>query len=461
MTTFRGLTRRLSSLKKGTITHRSVAVLVGILVWLYILLLWKMEQVLQHGYQYSVHLLLPPSQQQQQQQQDHDDDDNRQPQKLLQRLQSQLIVEGVLTTTAKNDDSNNNNTSIADQDLFLVFLADLGGQGTGNLISGLLAAHLLGQEYHRIVCVHPMYFKFLRVFEPVQLHIQTKCNEVHDKYSNSDYVSQHLVTLVNFIGAADECDLQNTMSDTTVRVVYMSGNTYPRWPVVPANFFLHHYQPKTVLLEALPYTVQPKVVVHLREPDEQSIDPRAGLDETSLTALGELLPRDHHTFLVTNRVEWYHRFEECCSWNHPPWDTITHSATDQNWGTSAQQASAAAAAVASKKYDQNIRMWIDWYTILMAETVYHTHSDFSISAIHWMNNRQSHSIVGYNTDTKEFETSIEYWWKNGETIPIPQRTLSGTPGILNSELRACQAASQQITQQREQQRQQQQQQEVE
>jgi hypothetical protein len=326
---------------------------------------------------------------------------------------------------------------IPDTDLYISFNANIGGQGTGNIISGLLAAHLLGLEFHRIVCVHPMYDKFLSVFEYVHPEVEAKCAAAYEKYSDT----KHSISLINFVGAADECELQNIMSNTNIPLVTLIANTYPRWPSVPANFFFHHYQPKPVLLEALPYKVHPKTVVHLRQPDNQNEDRRSGLDEDSLTALGNLLPADSSTFLVTNNVIFYERFEQCCNWDHPQWNIIVHSAFELSW-------SAINVTEASRRYDQNIRMWVDWYTILTAKTVYHTHSDFSISAIHWVNNMDSHSIVGYNRNSGQFETTDESWRRDGETIPMSQRTLQGSPGTTH-ELRACQEDTRRETAERE------------
>jgi hypothetical protein len=324
---------------------------------------------------------------------------------------------------------------IADTDLFIIFDADIPGQGTGNLISGLLASHLMGDEFQRIVCVNPTYYStFLDVFESVHPIVQSKCSQILHQITenNATYYQQnpkHMVTIINFLGAADECYLQKFLSDRTKRIVHIVGNTYPRWPTIPDYYFFHHYQPKPVLLNHLPYQYQPKIVVHLRAPDDNEFDPRLGLDDASLNALGNLLPKSYETYLVTNNVDYFDRFTKCCSWSHAQWDLVQHSASDQFWGT-------ITLAQGFDRTQQNLQMWSDWYTILMADTVYHTHSDFSISAIHWMNNHNSHSIRGYNKVTKKFETIMESWWRDGETIPLVQRTVEGTPGTSN-ELRAC------------------------
>ena len=212
------------------------------------------------------------------------------------------------------------------------------------------------------------------------------------------------------------------------------------------------------MLDALPYTIQPTTVVHLRQPDDYS-DFRDGLDTDSLNALGKLLPPNESTFLVTNNVDFYERFTKCCQWSHPQWNVVQHSALDYSWGAGSQNNNFETSsndtdqkrdrALQQQKEKQNVQMWVDWYTLLMADDVYHTHSDFSISTIHWMNKKDhSFSIRGYNVDTQQLETQMESWWVDGETIPIVQRTIQGQPGTTN-ELRACLPETQKETEQRQ------------
>ena len=372
----------------------------------------------------------------------------RNPEMVLRHKQSKLIQKNIIpssTTTIRRTltrkaTRKKNNVVITDQDYFIIFDADIPGQGTGNLISGLLASHLLGDEFHRIVCVNPIYFStFINAFESINILAQTKCPIILRRITehNMTYYQQHpkhMVTVINFLGAADECDLQNIMSDPTKHIIHFIGNTYPRWPTVPDDYFLHYYQPKSILLDHLPYHEQPKIVVHLREPDDVEFDPRLGLDDVSLSALGETLPKSSNTYLVTNHVPYYDRFVQCCSWSHAQWETVQHSAMYELQLLNKDNKEEQQNPDVIRK--QNLQMWSDWYTLLMADTVYHTHSDFSISAIHWMNNHNAHSILGYNTETKQFETQIESWWRDGETIPLVQRTIEGQPGTTN-ELRAC------------------------
>ena len=373
----------------------------------------------------------------------------RHPTNVLRRIQSRLIQKNIIHSIRQTSvDINKSRNRVAntgkkkegitDKDYFIIFDADIPGQGTGNLISGLLASHLLGDEFQRIVCVNPLHYSvFLDSFESINPVVQTKCPGILHRISvnNATYYKQnpkHTVVVVNFLGAADECYLQNFLSDRTKQIIHIVGNTYPRWPPVPDYYFLHHYQPKQELLDQLPYQNQPKMVVHLREPDDVNSDPRLGLDDASLEALGDLLPKSHETYLVTNNVQYFDRFLKCCSWSHAEWASIIHSASGQSWGNLGIDEDFSPETVRK----QNLQMWADWYTLLMADTVYHTHSDFSISAIHWMNNRNSQSIQGYDTTTMKLETTIESWWRDGETIPLVQRTVEGAPYTTN-ELRAC------------------------
>jgi hypothetical protein len=309
---------------------------------------------------------------------------------------------------------------------FVLFQGLLPGQGTGNIISGLLAAHLLGEEFNRTVCVLPTYVDFLEAFEPIGQEAVSECPKILT--FDPPETNFNAITLVNYAGPANECALKDKLaSDETV--LFLICNTYPRWPVVPDGFFLRHYRPRQQLLDALPYSPEtpPTIVVHLREPDDIH-DHRRGLDDASLDALGASLPKGKETYLVTNRVAFYERFAACCGWSHPRWDTIRHSALGIDWGNVANQSGVSV--------NQNLRMWADWYTILMAATVYHTHSDFSISAIHWMNKRNSRSIVGLDASSGKLETTRESYIVDGETIPLSQRTLEANG---TAQLRWCES----------------------
>lgn len=142
----------------------------------------------------------------------------------------------------------------------------------------------------------------------------------------------------------------------------------------------------------LPYDANhpPHTVVHLRVPDDTNGDRRKGLDEASFQALGRLLPSD--TYLVTNRVAYYDYFREKFGWRHPHWSEIFHTALGRSWGGKDVDGSHHFFESPAQRPDTKIdrkqhimENWADWYTILCATMVYHTHSDFSISAVHWQN----------------------------------------------------------------------------
>jgi hypothetical protein len=169
-------------------------------------------------------------------------------------------------------------------------------------------------------------------------------------------------------------------------------------------------------------------VVHLREPDGPS-DYREGLDEESLKVLGETLPAE--TYLVTNRVAWYDYFESNFRWRHPGWNSVRHSALQYlSWGRRSDQEQPG-----NKTASPSLQMWADWYVLVTAEKVYHTRSDFSISAIHWMN-IDSLSLQG--VENGHLKVANESWRVDGETAPLVDRTIDGDG---TSKLRMCRTVS--------------------
>jgi hypothetical protein len=313
-------------------------------------------------------------------------------------------------------------------DKYIIFKPIKKGQGTGNIIAGLLAAHLLALEFNRIVCVSPLYKTFLDAFEPANPVAIEKCPKLLAGDLPTRTYNNYL-RLINYDKAPDECALKDTLA-SDIPVIYIESNTYPRWPAIPDNFFFTHYRAKPELLKALPYKESPTTVVHLREPDGNS-DARKGLDDLSLKALGKMLPRD--TYLVTNRVEWYDKFEKEYGWSHPEWNEVIHSAFPRSWGVRGAEEGASSIVHTDGQETQNLQMLCDWYTILTAKFVYHTHSDFSISAIHWQN-LDSRTIMGWNAATGNLELEEESWRQTGETERLVDRTVDGKE---TSDLRLC------------------------
>jgi hypothetical protein len=171
-----------------------------------------------------------------------------------------------------------------------------------------------------------------------------------------------------------------------------------------SNLLQTHSRPE----EILPWKEPPQVVVHLRAADTWS-DKRRGLDDNTLVKLGEALPVN--TFLVTNKVAWYQFFSERFGWTNPGWGVVRHSAIKNIvWGANPKE---------DKKVPQNLQLWSDWYTILKAKKVWHTHSDFSLSAIHWMN-IDSKTIQGVD-ENGELDLWDESWRRDGETERLIDR----------------------------------------
>lgn len=304
---------------------------------------------------------------------------------------------------------------IYDNPKYIMFLPIETGQGIGNIMNGLLAAHLFGEEFGRIVCVSNHFKDFHQAFSPVHPQALRDCPTL----PQMNPVQVPRIELYNFYTPPNECQLRDELASST-KVLFMIGNTYPRWPPVPDNFFVDYYRPKAELVELLPWQDPPHTVVHLRQADS-ALDPRKGLDPVSLQLLGQTLPRDT-TFLVTNRVEWYDLFAKQYGWLHPSWEEVKHSALGISWGQRLGVDKLPAPPQQQQHQQTAIQMWCDWYTILMAKRVYHTHSDFSLSAIHWMNIHNAKTIQGVDEEHHTLLLTDESWKVDGESPPLVNRT---------------------------------------
>lgn len=132
-----------------------------------------------------------------------------------------------------------------------------------------------------------------------------------------------------------------------------------------------------------PVKKRPTTVVHLRLEDGV-MDKRKDLDTDSLKALGELLlqsPSNDLPDLVTNIVPWFVFFEHY-SWMHPNNENAAHSANVKSWGRIRHPAQSEDLTSNQKK--QYLQLWSDWFTVLTAKQVFHTHSAFSTSVVLWM-----------------------------------------------------------------------------
>ena len=302
------------------------------------------------------------------------------------------------------------------------------GQGFGNKVAGLLAAHLLGIEFNRTVCVSKSYHEFHLAFKStLPREIIEECQSLEVKYLQS---SDNSIDLLNFRGPTDECQLKRMlMKSRNETILYFTGNTYPRWPDIPDNFFHTYYRPTQRLSLTLPWDITnpPSIVVHLRQGDRAS-DRRAGLDMQTLHTLGQNLPNS--TFLVTNRVEWYQLFENDYGWKHPSWSKILHSAgiAFVDWGGKEAHIS---------RVDRTLQTWSDWYTILCAHQVYHTQSDFSASAVHWNNIwgkviKGSDLIRDGGNQTKSRLQLVDEYWMGYHTPRLIDRS--------GNDLRGCESS---------------------
>jgi hypothetical protein len=331
-----------------------------------------------------------------------------------------------------NNIINNNEHSISAPPFnhrFILFRKLKMGQGAGNIMNGLLAAHLLGQEFNRTVCVESGYKEFHDAFEAIDPFAVKYCSDILDAKTDdegdaSKKESRSRLELVNFAlksAVVNECSLQEQLASPTIKVIEYRGNTYPRWPhVKETNFFFRHYRARQALLDMLPYDYRhqppPSTVVHLRAPDVHGNDRRQGLDEDSLLALGEELPRGNATFLVTNNVAWFRRFEENYGWSHSNWSSVVHSYFNFSW-----EEAGVVTDLPATPTDQNLQLWADWYVLLRAKKVYHTNSDFSNSAVHWMS-IDAFVIEGFDTTSQRLMLQREAWLLSGETPALCNRT---------------------------------------
>ena len=290
---------------------------------------------------------------------------------------------------------------------YILFRRIAMGQGSGNIIHGLLAAHLLGEEFDRVVCVDPNYHVFHYAFQPIDSRSIADCPKVVTP-PNPD-----VLNLVNYGSAPNECALKERLASDEETIVMVS-NTYPRWRPVPDGYFKRFYEPTPDLKAMLPWTEPPKTVVHLRIGDN-GLDKRAGTDRATLEALGKALPSD--TYLVTNNLEWYDYFEREFQWKHPDWHAVQHSAANAFiWGRRGAQR----LSQREKTHKvQHLQIWSDWYSMICAERVLHTASDFSLSAIHWMN-IESNTILG--VDGKgNLKLKEESWRTDPVVVPLKER----------------------------------------
>jgi len=333
---------------------------------------------------------------------------------MLFMCEAQIELDEALVSTCSQIGRRIDSTAQS-QERFLVFSKMPLGQGAGNQMQGLLAAHLLGLDFNRIVCIgefEEFHQAFDVVHEPTrQACIELlQCERIPPKKSYTSLSSKTSITLINFMAKPDECELHDTLASEE-RVIWFTGNTYPGgWRPVPDNLFFTFYKPKQELVGMLPYPFEnpPQSVVHLRAPDNTR-DIRRGLDKPSLDYLGQELPSD--TYLVTNRIAYYSYFSDKYGWSHPTWqEPILHSALSISWDDEEQEEAdlderktgknTVEPKSKARESVENLQLWADWLSILTATTVRHTHSDFSSSAAHWNNELSESSMKILNYDER-------------------------------------------------------------
>jgi hypothetical protein len=302
----------------------------------------------------------------------------------------------------KRDPQNRDNNDVNGR--YIIFQPNLLGQGAGNIIHGLLAVHALAEEFDRLVC-HPEYKEFHIAFQPVDSRVSDACRKLKNDGSSID------IRLVNYEGPVDECLLKQRL-ESNEPIIYILGNTYPRWRPIPTGYFQKFYQPTSKLQALLPKPM-PKTVVHLRQGDK-GYDKRQGLDNATFAELGKALPSD--TYLVTNQLSWYDYFSSNFGWRHPNWHAVQHSASRSfmwdNHGELTKQD--------ETQETQHLQMWSDWYAMACANQVWHTHSDFSLSAIHWMN-VDSRTIKGVDPWTNKLKLIQEAFRTDDRMMPLKDR----------------------------------------
>lgn len=325
---------------------------------------------------------------------------------------------------------------------FIIFHRIQDAQGAGNQMHGLLAAHLLADEFGRVVCVSDHYKNFHLAFESIIPEAIEHCSDILLRHSQQppDTNRDQTIELLNYRhGPANECALKEMLSSSK-RVLHITANTYPRWPRVPKrlNFFTF-YKAKSILINVLPYphSEPPPIVVHLRKADKEGSDFRKGTNEEDLRSLGNLLPVDasqRSPFLVTNNVEWFNFFEQNHGWSHPLWTVVMHSEFGYQWQERKPddlESLSGDKLARHKKYAsirkevgvdtfETLQLWADFYTLLRAEKVYHTYSDFSLAAVHWMG-MFSRTYDGLDKRSGKMLLLEENWVTDGETPRLVDR----------------------------------------
>jgi len=109
--------------------------------------------------------------------------------------------------------------------------------------------------------------------------------------------------------------------------------------------------------------------------------------------------------MYRNKVDWFDWFAKRYKWRNSGWQSVKHSVVaSANWGSRQTQNE----IPLHEQYNvsehtwQMMQLWSDWYTMIVArKMVLHTHSDFSQSAVHWMDKEVSKVIQGTKVAMRE------------------------------------------------------------
>jgi len=261
----------------------------------------------------------------------------------------------------RTTNSSADNTTLDIARKFLIFENKGKGQGIGNIMNGLISCLLLAQKYDRIVCVSS-WDSFKNAMQSVH---RDECDEI---LKTTSRYHRDIVQCWNFgtgcekscWHGAGRCEM---VLGSAAQVVWFDGNEYPEavFPALSPGVFSALYTPTSALKQILVWRTPtpPKTVVHLREGDDAS-DVRGGLDARTLIALHQHLPSD--TFIITNSFRIHQHYTKTT------WDSYEHDTRQKH-------------TALSNDVSTSMLAWRDWYTVFLAESVYHTQSAFSESAL--------------------------------------------------------------------------------
>jgi hypothetical protein len=67
---------------------------------------------------------------------------------------------------------------------------------------------------------------------------------------------------------------------------------------------------------------------------------------------------------------------------------------------------------------------------MKADQMYHSHLDFSLSAIHWVNNQNTFTIQRYDAGSGKLVLKREPWITDGDALPLSQRIMPNSETMM-------------------------------